>query len=120
MNFQFWYCPQVSIQKCPSFIRQIPEWSDSGFGMSWGRVVHQVLRFLARGDDLDLELLVRNALVAEGRDPGEKFRMLELIKAIIESEFWARMQKAEKKYFEIPFSVKTDNKELLGIERRRK
>ena len=61
---------------------------------------------------MDLELLVRNALVAEERDLGEKWRMLDLIEAILGSEFWARMQKAERKYFEIPFSVKTDGKSL--------
>jgi len=91
---------------------ELPGWSESGLGMSWGRVVHHVLNVVGRGDDVDLELLVRNALVAEERDLGEKWRMLDLIEAILGSEFWARMQKAEKKYFEIPFSVKTDAKAL--------
>jgi len=91
---------------------ELPGWSDSGLGMSWGRIVHHVLNVVGRGDDVDLELLVRNALVAEERDLGEKWRMLDLIEAILGSEFWARMQKAERKYFEIPFSVKTDAKAL--------
>lgn len=80
--------------------------------MSWGRIVHHVLNVVGRGDDVDLELLVRNALVAEERDLGEMWRMLDLIEAILGSEFWARMQKAERKHFEIPFSVKTDAKAL--------
>jgi len=91
---------------------ELPGWSESGRGMSWGRVVHHVLNVVGRGDDVDLELLVRNALVAEERDLGEKWRMLDLIEAILGSEFWARMLRAERKYFEIPFSVKTDSKAL--------
>ena len=91
---------------------ELPGWSESGRGMSWGRIVHHVLNVVGRGDDIDLELLVRNALVAEERDLGEKWRMLDLIEAILRSEFWARMGKAERKYFEIPFSVKTDAKAL--------
>ena len=91
---------------------ELPGWSESGLGMSWGRIVHHVLNVVGRGDDVDLELLVRNALVAEERDLGEKWRMLDLIAAILKSEFWARMLKAERKYFEIPFSVKTDGKSL--------
>ena len=91
---------------------ELPGWSESGLGMSWGRIVHHVLYVVGRGDDVDLELLVRNALVAEERDLGEKWRMLDLIEAILGSEFWARMLKAERKYFEIPFSVKTDAKAL--------
>ena len=50
--------------------------------------------------------------MAEDRDLGEKWRMLDLIEAILASEFWARMLKAERKYFEIPFSVKTETKSL--------
>ena len=92
---------------------ELPGWKESGLGMSWGRIVHHVLNEFGRGDDVDLELLVRNALVAEERDLGEKWRMLDLIKAILGSEFWARMLKAERKYFEIPFSVKTDAKALV-------
>ncbi|MFC2161240.1 3'-5' exonuclease, partial [Acidobacteriota bacterium] len=91
---------------------ELPGWSENGLGMSWGRVVHHVLNVVGRGKEVDLELLVRNALVAEERDLGEKWRMLDLIKAIIGSAFWARMQKAERKYFEIPFSVKADARAL--------
>ena len=91
---------------------ELPGWSESGRGMSWGRVVHHVLNVVGRGDDIDLELLVRNELVAEERDLGEKWRMLDLIESILGSEFWARMLKAERKYFEIPFSIKTDAKAL--------
>ena len=91
---------------------ELPGWNESGLGMSWGRIVHQVLSVVGRGDKVDLELFVRNALVAEERDLGEKWRMLDLIEAILGSAFWARMLKAERKYFEIPFSVKTDTKAL--------
>jgi len=111
--------PSYLVESVTSLAKEegdLPGWSDSGLGMSWGRVVHHVLNVVGRGDEVDLELLVRNALVAEERDPGERFRMFDLIKSILDSELWSRMQKAEKKYFEIPFSVKTDTKELPGLE----
>jgi len=89
------------------------KWSESGRGVSWGRVVHHVMDVVGRrGDEVNLDLLARNALVAEERDIGEKSQLLELVGAILESELWERVKKAEKKYFEIPFSLRTDTEEL--------
>ncbi len=91
----------------------IPKWSESGRGVSWGRVVHHVLDVVGRrGEKVNLELLARNALIAEERDIGEKTQLLELVGAILESELWERVRNAEKRYFEIPFSLKSDTEEL--------
>jgi len=90
----------------------LPEWSRSGMGMSWGRAVHHVLDVVGRDGDVDLELLARNALAAEGRDLGEKWRLVDLIEAMRSSELWQRMVRAEEKYFEIPFSFKIDPADL--------
>lgn len=92
--------------------RELPGWRKSGFGMSWGRVVHNILEVAGKGEDEKLDLLAENALVAEGRDAGEKGKLLRLIDSILKSEFWQRIMKAEKRYFEIPFSIKTDSSVL--------
>ncbi len=89
--------------------RELPGWRESGLGLSWGRVVHHILDAVGRGEDSNLDLLAENVLVAEGRDVGEKGKLLGLIDSIVESEFWKRVMKAEKRYFEVPFSIKTDS-----------
>jgi len=92
--------------------RELPGWRKSGFGMSWGRVVHNILEVVGKGEDGKLDLLAENALVAEGRDAGEKGKLLRLVDSIMKSDFWQRIMKAEKRYFEIPFSIKTDSTAL--------
>jgi ATP-dependent helicase/nuclease subunit A len=69
-----------------------------------------------KSEDEKLDLLAENALVAEGRDAGEKEKLLRLIDSILKSDFWQRIMKAEKRYFEIPFSIKTDSTVLASGE----
>lgn len=52
--------------------KELPGWRKSGFGLSWGRVVHYILEVAGKGEDEKLDLLAENALVAEERDAGEK------------------------------------------------
>lgn len=108
-----------------------PGWSDSGKGMRWGHVVHHVLNVVGReaevsggrGDGeegggrggFDLNLLARNALIAEEMDVFEKMRLVGLIESIMKSELWKRILASEKKYFEVPFSVKTDTEALPQV-----
>ncbi|MFC2158724.1 UvrD-helicase domain-containing protein, partial [Acidobacteriota bacterium] len=92
-----------------------PGWSEGGLGMSWGRMVHYMLDVLGRGEDVDLDLVAGNALVAEERDLSEKGKLLDLIGAITESEFWGRMMRAEKKFFEMPFSLKTEGEDKRPV-----
>jgi ATP-dependent helicase/nuclease subunit A len=93
--------------------KELPGWRKSGFGMSWGRIVHNILEVAGKGGDEKLDLLAENALVAEGRDAGEKGKLMRLIDSILKSDFWQRIMKAEKRYFEIPFSIKTDSTALV-------
>ena len=87
--------------------KKFPAWRRSGYGLSWGRVVHNVLSVLGEGKHADIELLAENALIAENRDLEEKDKLLSLIDSVQKSEFWQRVLKAEDKYFEVPFSIKT-------------
>jgi len=43
-----------------------------------------------------------------------------LIDSILKSDFWQRIMKAEKRYFEIPFSIKTDSTVLPSGEWEKK
>jgi len=87
---------------------QIPHWIQRGKGESWGRAVHSLLKLIGEGQVKDLELQAENVLTAEERDTSEKSELVDLINSITHSTLWNRMLKAQKKFYEIPFSVKTD------------
>jgi ATP-dependent helicase/nuclease subunit A len=63
-----------------------------------------------------LELYIENLLVAEERDIAEKDKLIALVDSILRSEFWQRVMRAERRYFEIPFSIKTTESELSARE----
>jgi ATP-dependent helicase/nuclease subunit A len=96
-----------------------PEWEPRGLGMAWGSAVHILLNAAGRhGLDRDqgteggqvfderLRLLGRSALVAAGLGVEEEGRLVALVREIIGSGFWARARGADKRLFEVPFSVK--------------
>jgi ATP-dependent helicase/nuclease subunit A len=137
-----------------------PAWqrAASGMGLSWGRVVHQVLEAIGTGrvafplegrdeagtkrepvakreqdpqrsiaslgeregqgivGKAPLELYVENLLVAEERDLADKDKLIALVDSILRSEFWQRVMRAERRFFEIPFSIKTTESELSARE----
>jgi len=135
-----------------------PSWqrAASGLGVSWGRVVHQVLEAIGSGrvafplkdeagakrepvakreqvpqrsiaslveqegqgreGKAPFELYVENLLIAEERDLADKDKLIALIDSILRSEFWQRVMRAERRYFEIPFSIKTTESELSARE----
>jgi len=140
--------------------RERPAWqrAASGLGLSWGRVVHQVLEAIGSGrvafplegrdeagtkrepvakreqdpqrsiaslgeregqgivGKAPLELYVENLLIAEEWDLADKDKLIALVDSIVRSEFWQRVMRAERRYFEIPFSIKTTESELSARE----
>ena len=113
---------------------------EPGFGLTWGRVIHQALKAIGSGqlrirlakaerefgsaspapspveekrDRTKLELFIDNVIAAEEWDFSDRERLVAHVEAILGSPFWARVMKAEKRYFEIPFSIKTDK---AGLE----
>ena len=108
---------------------------EPGFGLTWGRLVHQVLEAIGSGrlgiaagvekrpgrisiaDRVKLELFIDNMLAAEESDFSEKERLLAHVEAILSSPFWARVMKTEKRYFEIPFSIRTSQQDLADTGR---
>jgi len=89
---------------------------DTGLGLSWGRLVHQVLEAIGSGrlgvSASKLRSFVENILTAEEADFSDTGRLLAHVGSILGSPFWARVMKAEKRYFEIPFSIRTSQREL--------
>ncbi len=119
---------------------------DAGLGLSWGRLVHQILEAVGsgrlslpeierkpepvpsspapssingEGDKANLDLFIENLLAAEETDYSEKERLIAHVKSIMESEFWQRIIRAKRRYFEIPFSIRTSEQELSGEEERK-
>jgi ATP-dependent helicase/nuclease subunit A len=92
----------------------VPERHRGGLGMSWGRVVHSVLDAIGKGKDVDRDWLIENALAAEERDLREKAALTALVSSICESPFWKRAMQAEKRFFEVPFSIGTSEMDLGG------
>ncbi|MFC2169846.1 UvrD-helicase domain-containing protein [Acidobacteriota bacterium] len=121
-NIEQGFEPSYLVESVTSIAKgegELPGWSEIGKGMSWGRAVHHMLEVLGKWDgkidEETLDTLAGNSLVAEEIDLYEKRKLLDLVNTIMKSEFWGRVQKAEKKYFEVPFSVMTDS-EVLKIE----
>ncbi len=175
--------PSYLVESVTSVARRDREWPPwqrgaSGMGLSWGRVVHQVLEAIGTGrvafplegrdeagakrvpmaesgqvqeqeprrsldseagregqgqgeqskkerdkeaqgkegpdkeGQANLELYVENLLVVEERDLADKDKLIALVNSILRSEFWWRVMRAERRYFEIPFSIKTTESEL--------
>jgi len=59
-----------------------------------------------------LDILIENALTIEEWDPLEQPALRNLIESILASEFWQRALKAEKRFVEVPFSLKASGSEL--------
>ncbi len=106
---------------------------DTGLGLSWGRLVHQVLEAigsgrpaifadtakekvgLSRANRVKLEAFIENILTAEEADFSIRERLLDHVESILRSPFWARVMKAERRHFEIPFAIRTSQLELAEI-----
>ena len=98
--------------------RPFPGGGAAGLGMAWGTAVHILLsaagrlRFGAGRDGEQgipagepLRLAARNALVAAGLGVEEENGLVDLVRAITGSEFWARAMRSETRLFEVPFSI---------------
>ena len=96
---------------------EAPEWAKGGLGL-WGTEVHIMLKALggswprAAGpvaptvDAGRLLRLARNALVATGGNSADPAGLAGLVGGIIRSRFWLRAMRAERRLFEVPFSIR--------------
>jgi ATP-dependent helicase/nuclease subunit A len=103
--------------------REPPEWARGGLG-TWGSEVHVMLRTLGeswpsdgRGDpgilasEERLTRMARDVLVAAERNPGDCRELARHIAAVVRSGFWLRAMRAERRLFEVPFSIRVRPRE---------
>ncbi len=95
--------------------KEMPFSEDTGKGMSWGRVIHRMLELLAKDENIHLELIAENLLKEEERLISEKEALVATVMAVVSSELWSRMKKAENALVEVPFSLKVEDGEIPKI-----
>jgi ATP-dependent helicase/nuclease subunit A len=114
--------PSYAIETVTSLAKkdlEVPEWRRGSYGMAWGRAVHKMLEVAGKWDGdggngdadsylLRLDRLAKNVLVTEEMSLDKKGELVRLVRSIVQSEFWDRVKKAERKLFEVPFSILTD------------
>jgi ATP-dependent helicase/nuclease subunit A len=93
-----------------------PEWARGGLGL-WGSEVHVMLKALGRpspgeagpaeapGEER-LARLAADVLVAAERDPRDAPELARHVGAIVRSDFWRRAMRAERRFVEVPFTVR--------------
>jgi len=122
---------------------EVPEWRRGSYGMAWGRAVHKMLEIVGKWDgdwagdgegdgngkrqadnsreastDRYFQRLIQlaeNVLVAEEMSLEKRVELVKLVLSITRSEFWERVKQAERKLFEVPFSILTDREALPTI-----
>jgi ATP-dependent helicase/nuclease subunit A len=134
--------PSYAVESVTSLAKkdlEVPEWRRGSYGMAWGRAVHKMLEIAGRWDGgggdaaaggteidtrrdsdtdsflLRLTRLAKNVLVAEEMNLDKKGELVRLVQSIMQSEFWNRVKRAERKLFEVPFSILTDKETLPTI-----
>jgi len=110
--------PSYAVESVTSLAKkdlEVPEWRRGSYGMAWGRAVHKMLETVGRWDGDSylqrLDRLAKNVLVTEEMSLDKKGELVRLVQSIMQSEFWERVKKAEKKLFEVPFSILTSKED---------
>ena len=94
---------------------ELPFATDTGLGMSWGRIIHRMLEAMVREEKTDLELIAENLLKEEERLLSEKDLVVRTVKAVMASELWKRMKTAKEVLVEVPFSLKVVEESLPKV-----
>lgn len=84
----------------------------TGGGMDWGSAVHWVFEELVRGSE-DLDLVIGMALKENNLSPERKCELAKIVNDFKKSALWSRIEKAQSKYAEVPFSLKVDREHPL-------
>jgi ATP-dependent helicase/nuclease subunit A len=89
-----------------------PFLQDTGTGMSWGRIIHQMLEAAARDEGIRLDLLARNLLREEERPLSETKQAIDVVTSVMSSTLWQRMKTAEQTLIEVPFMLQSEDGEV--------
>lgn len=81
-----------------------PLHKSEGRGMAWGRAVHSMLEKIAGGEQ-ELNTRADVILATEGVPQTEKDNFLNLLRKILETGFWRRVEAADKRLSEVPLGA---------------
>ena len=87
----------------------------AGQGMSWGRIVHKAVELVCKGGYESLEVLGRAWIEEEGRNEGDLEKLIGVVDGFMESGMYGRIERAEEKYFEVPFALEEDGSIVYGV-----
>ena len=87
----------------------------AGQGMGWGRIVHKAVELVSRGGYDRLRILGRAWIEEEGRNEGDLEKLIVLVDDFMKSNLWQRIERAGKKYFEVPFALEEDGSIVYGV-----
>ena len=87
----------------------------AGQGMGWGRIVHKAVELVSRGGYDKLRVLGRAWIEEEGRNTGDLEKLVGLVDGFRNSDLWGRIEKAGKRYFEVPFALEEESSIVYGV-----
>ncbi|HEX9147842.1 MAG TPA: PD-(D/E)XK nuclease family protein, partial [Thermoanaerobaculia bacterium] len=90
----------------------LPGWEATGRGMSWGRVIHQLLEGLMRNPSLDVRAYATNLLAEEERPATDLDEVVTVVEGVRLSALWRRALSARRQLVEVPFALEIDSSEI--------
>lgn len=83
-------------------------------GQGWGRLIHEAIELCGQGRREGLEAIAKKKLANEGRPPEELSELLACVDSLMASELWKRAEAARERYFELPFSLVDNQKNVIN------
>ncbi|SDJ83999.1 UvrD-helicase domain-containing protein [Paenibacillus naphthalenovorans] len=93
-------------------VGDVPEWSATGRGQSFGSVIHKGLEAVGRGISMtELPVYVQYLCQNEGVADKDAADALSMMQEVLASELWQRSLRSKQRLFEIPIMMVQCNKE---------
>ncbi len=86
-----------------------------GSGANWGTAVHRALELCARGKRDHLNVTGVRLLEEGGVPVSDIGNLLKVVDKVMTHEIWHRMERAQEKYFEVPFSAVDKGAVVRGV-----
>ncbi|MFC0212430.1 UvrD-helicase domain-containing protein [Paenibacillus chartarius] len=97
---------EASVTGLTKSIGDVPEWSATGRGPSFGSVIHKGLEAVGKGLALsELQEYVQYLCQSEGVADQDVADALTMLQEILASELWQRSLRAKQRLFEIPMII---------------
>ena len=89
--------------------------SGEGKGIEWGKIAHKTIEMICRGNDDKVKVMAKKWTEDAGLDKKYAEDLVALADKFKDSDIIKRINKAGKKYFEVPFAYKEDNNIMHGV-----